>query len=426
MKISDFNRKITTFGPTDDKPSATDRTIPINKRYDYGKLLFQAGHPRAVGISSAGGNRHRHTAAGSTENDPAEARRVEQAADTLGFKTQKQKNLTTEPEEKTLKLRPFDPNTVDYEELLEMGLTQKEALSLIQYRAGGKIFRIPEEVDACYGIEHPRYLQIKPYIRIGRRYAKAPAAYRPGRIVKSTIAPEPFRIDTVSGRYLQAIGALTGKQARVFNKYRLINDGIRDMEDFRNCHVVNDSVADALEPYILFPEEETADENRRINLNTADSAELRSVIGIGEKTVQAILEYRERLGGFVRVEQLAEVSGVTESNYEKIAQQIYCDSCEIRKIDINFVAPKELVAHPYINIRNGKTLRKLLHERRLKGGWRTVEELIEDDIMTREEAARLAPYLVFNRNDGTDDSPKRHETETATEDAAPTQKQTNR
>ena len=164
----------------------------------------------------------------------------------------KQKNLTTEPEEKTLKLRPFDPNTVDYEELLEMGLTQKEALSLIQYRAGGKIFRIPEEVDACYGIEHPRYLQIKPYIRIGRRYAKAPAAYRPGRIVKSTIAPEPFRIDTVSGRYLQAIGALTGKQARVFNKYRLINDGIRDMEDFRNCHVVNDSVADALEPYILF------------------------------------------------------------------------------------------------------------------------------------------------------------------------------
>ena len=90
------------------------------------------------------------------------------------------------------------------------------------------------------------------------------------------------------------------------------------------------------------------------------------------------------------------------------------------------MAPKELVAHPYINIRNGKTLRKLLHERRLKGGWRTVEELIEDDIMTREEAARLAPYLVFNRNDGTDDSPKRHETETATEDAAPTQKQTNR
>ncbi len=67
MKISDFNRKITTFGPTDDKPSATDRTIPINKRYDYGKLLFQAGHPRAVGISSAGGNRHRRTAAGSTE-----------------------------------------------------------------------------------------------------------------------------------------------------------------------------------------------------------------------------------------------------------------------------------------------------------------------------------------------------------------------
>ena len=174
------------------------------------------------------------------------------------------------------------------------------------------------------------------------------------------------------------------------------------MEDFRNCHVVNDSVADALEPYILFPEEETADENRRINLNTADSAELRSVIGIGEKTVQAILEYRERLGGFVRVEQLAEVSGVTESNYEKIAQQIYCDSCEIRKIDINFAAPNTLMRHPYLPPR---IVRKLLRERQLKGGWTTVGELVRQNILTEEEAARLAPYLRFgSRNDPGNDA----------------------
>ena len=36
----------------------------------------------------------------------------------------------------------------------------------------------------------------------------------------------------------------------------------------------------------------------------------RSVVGIGPRTVVAIMHYRERLGGFVRAEQLAEVPGV--------------------------------------------------------------------------------------------------------------------
>ena len=109
------------------------------------------------------------------------------------------------------------------------------------------------------------------------------------------------------------------------------------------------------------------------------------------------IRYRERLGGFVRAEQLAEVPGVRERNYEKILKQIYCDSCEIRKIDINFASPKVLGKHPYIA---PQALRKLLKARQLKGGWSTAGELVEQNILTREEAARLAPYLQFGSDSG--------------------------
>ena len=186
---------------------------------------------------------------------------------------------------------------------------------------------------------------------------------------------------------------------------------------------MSDSVATALEPYIIFSEREPAAPRYPIELNDADSATLLLVNGIGEKTAGRIVRYRERLGGYWRTEQLTEVEGVTESNYEKISAQICCDSCRIRKIHINFAPAPELQRHPYLT---PQLLRRILKTRQLKGGWSTAEELVEENILTREEAARLAPYLVFNRNDGTDDSPKRHETETATEDAAPTQKQTNR
>ena len=251
----------------------------------------------------------------------------------------------------------------------------------------------------CYGISDSLFYRLEPYIRIGRKYAIAPQEYRTGRVVSEPMPPAPFRIDTVSARYLRAIGALSKRQAEAFVRWRDLS-GIYDMEELRACYVVSDSVASALEPYVIFPERKAEPIDVPVEINTADSAALRSVAGIGEKTVVSIIGYRDRLGGFLRAEQLAEVPGVTERNYEKILKQIYCDSCEIRKIDINFATPKELGRHPYIP---PQTLRKLLKRRQLKGGWSTAEELIEDDIMTREEAARLVPYLRFGPRSGPDD-----------------------
>ncbi|WP_295912034.1 helix-hairpin-helix domain-containing protein [uncultured Alistipes sp.] len=299
----------------------------------------------------------------------------------------------------TLVMRPFDPNTVDYDGLRRLGLSKHEAVSLLKYRAAGKIFRIPEDLTLCYGIDDSLFRRLEPYVRIGRKYAIAPQEFRRGRVVAEPMPPSRFRLDTVSARYLRAIGALSKRQAEAFIRWRDLS-GIYDMEELRACYVVSDSVAAALEPYIIFPERQTAPIDEPVEINTADSAALRSVVGIGERTVVSILNYRGRLGGFVCVEQLAEVPGVTERNYEKILKQICCDSCEIRKIDVNFATPKALGRHPYIP---PQTLRKLLKKRQLKGGWSTAEELIEDKILTREEAARLAPYLRFGTRSGSDD-----------------------
>jgi len=296
----------------------------------------------------------------------------------------------------SVELRHFDPNTATLDDLLELGLSKHEAVSLLKYRAAGKVFRIPEDMALCYGISDSLYRRLAPWVRIGRKYAIVPEEYRTGRILPEPLAPQPFRIDTVSVRYLRAIGALSKRQAEAFVRWRDLS-GIYDMEELRDCYVVSDSVAAALEPYIIFPERKPRPIEEPVELNTADSAALRSVSGIGPKTVGAILAYRDRLGGFLRAEQLAEVPGVTERNYEKILKQIYCDSCKIRKIDINFASPKVLGRHPYIA---PQVLRKLLKARQLKGGWSTAEELIEEHIMTRKEAARLAPYLQFGSVSG--------------------------
>ena len=95
-------------------------------------------------------------------------------------------------------MRPFDPNTVAFEELRQLGLSKYEAVSLLKYRAGGKVFRIPEELTLCYAISDSLYRRLEPWIRIGRKYAIAPREYRSGRIIADPLPAQPFRIDTVT------------------------------------------------------------------------------------------------------------------------------------------------------------------------------------------------------------------------------------
>lgn len=53
-----------------------------------------------------------------------------------------------------------------------------------------------------------------------------------------------------------------------------------------------------------------AEEPQKMNLNTASAQELTSLRGIGDKTAQAIVEYRQSHGPFKSVEELVEVKGI--------------------------------------------------------------------------------------------------------------------
>ncbi len=306
------------------------------------------------------------------------------------------RNLQRENEVRdTLRLQPFDPNTVSYEELRAMGWPKHTAVSLLKYRESGKVFRIREDVALCYHIDDSTYQALKPYIRIGEKYrlrANPPAERKTfTRTVRKVIPLATFRMDTVSARYLKATGILSKRQAEALIRWRDLS-GIYDLEELRACYVVSDSAATLLEPFVIFPTKPRNTLKEPVEINTADSATLRSIKGIGEKTVMRILAYRDRLGGFARKEQIREVEGVTEQNYELILKQISVNYYVIRKIDINFAPRDELARHPYITPR---ILRRLLRKRQLKGGWSSAEELILDDILTKEEAGRLASYIVF-------------------------------
>ena len=63
----------------------------------------------------------------------------------------------------------------------------------------------------------------------------------------------------------------------------------------------------------------------KININNADIASLGLLPGIGEKTAEDIISYRESAGGFQCIEDLMKVPGIKESKFNKIKDLICVD-----------------------------------------------------------------------------------------------------
>ena len=66
----------------------------------------------------------------------------------------------------------------------------------------------------------------------------------------------------------------------------------------------------------------------RVCLNTATPDELLALPGVGEKTAERILAYRDTYGKFVTVEQLLDVEGIGEGLLEKLRPYVYVEEIE--------------------------------------------------------------------------------------------------
>ena len=224
-------------------------------------------------------------------------------------------------------LFPFDPNTADSTQLLHLGLQPWQVRNIYRYRAAGGVFRKPRDFAHLYGLTAKQYRQLEPYIRINEE-------------------------DMPADNYFYA--------------YEPIEE--RDTVRY---------------PIKLQPDE-------RVVLNRADTMTLRKVPGIGSHFARKIVEYRERLGGYYRVQQLLEIEDFPET---AIAYFIIPDSTlPTRKLNVNRLSLNELKRHPYINFYQA---RAITDHRRQSGPLKSLKDLKLNRDFPPEAIERLEPYVEY-------------------------------
>ena len=126
-----------------------------------------------------------------------------------------------------------------------------------------------------------------------------------------------------------------------------------------------------------------------VDANTADSATLCRIPGIGSTIASIIIRYRTRLGGFYSKNQLMECKFFTEELLEWfVVDSLY----ELRKININDDSLRVLYAHPYISYKQAKDIK---NHRRLNGRFKNEDALRHTFIFTPEEVDKVVPYLDY-------------------------------
>lgn len=177
-------------------------------------------------------------------------------------------------------------------------------------------------------------------------------------------------------------------------KFRSKGGKFKSPEDFSKVYGLKPEKFSELSEFIqiaLTQEDQTAFANADnmipdvVELNTADSASLVSIKGVGNYYAQAIMRFRMVSGGYYALEQLNDIRGMTPELYEKITAVCSVNPSLIRKIKINTASVDKLKSHPYLNFYQAKQIYELRRRKGKLSGLYELEKLSELDKHTLEK-----------------------------------------
>lgn len=229
----------------------------------------------------------------------------------------------------TIERFAFDPNTADSASLKRLGLASWQIRNLYRYREAGGVFSRKEDFARLYGLTVKQYRELEPYIVIGADFQPASTLFA----------------------------------------------------DRRTSH--RDSTFQPRYPVKLA-------EGETVDLATADTALLQRVPGIGPYFARRIVDYGQRLGGYVSVSQLDEIEDFPHEALPFFTLDE--GAAPVKKLNVNSLSLNELKRHPYLNFYQA---RAIVDYRRQNGPIADMNELRLLPDFGDKAIQRLRPYVSY-------------------------------
>lgn len=306
---------------------------------------------------------------------------------------------------------PFflDPNSASRDTLVKWGVPVKLAQTWVNFRIKAGPFQQKEDLRKLYGMDEQLYRKLEPWLVVS-----VEEQTKKSEIEKTQQAVLfPFDPNHLSEDSLLLLG-FSGRLAHTLENYRKKGGRFRKKEDLLSIYGLKEELYLRLEPYIrIYETEELSEvravwvssepapdktpggdmpaekENPRIDINRASPEEWQQLRGIGPYFAGRIVRFREALGGFLSIEQVAETYRLPDSTFQAIKPFLEWSPIP-EKIPINRVDPERLAAHPYLNRRQAKAV---VSYREQHGPFDSLGVVKKIKALSAEEWDRILPYL---------------------------------
>ena len=247
----------------------------------------------------------------------------------------------------------FDPNTATESQLLSLGLSQREVRNILKYRARGGRYRVKEDFARVYGLTLEKYRQLEPYIAIKPQIMAADVIKREkNNPPPSSLSPHPSSLSPHPSSLSPHPTSLNPHPSAV---------GLRASRKLRYGETVD--------------------------INSADTAMLKRIPGIGDYYAMRIVELRKRKQVFSSPEELLAIR-----NFPETALTYMTASQDFPAIYINCWSQKQLASHPLLNYTQARDIISL---RRLSGPITSATDLAALPSFSPALIEKITPLLRF-------------------------------
>lgn len=217
-----------------------------------------------------------------------------------------------------------------------------------------------------------------------------------------------FDPNTADSATLLQLG-LPAWMAKNILRYRTKGGKFHTPEDFRKVYGLTEDQYATLLPYIRIGEQFSKKDTIRmlakqdipaktpvykypagtvVDLNRADTTELKKIPGIGSSIARMIVGYRSRLGGFYSVEQLKDIHIITR----ELTNWLVADEAPIQRLNLNKASIERLKAHPYINFYQAKVI---VEYRKKKRELKSLKQISLYEEFSPQDLERISHYVCF-------------------------------
>jgi len=226
--------------------------------------------------------------------------------------------------------------------------------------------------------------------------------------IKKNVAVEmfPFDPNIIDSMGWKRLGIAERTIHTILN-YRNKGGWFKDTGDIRKIWSIKKEDADRLIPFMTIKEREKKGNPKTewlkkkdviptlasIDINTAEAEYMNNIPGLKYPLPYKIISYREKLGGFLNIEQLKEVQGMDDTIYLNVRKYFIMTALPLKKVNINTATDDDLSQHPYISRSVAKAI---FIYRQQHGNYKQVEDIKKIIFIKENVFKKIAPYLSVN------------------------------